>query len=251
MIREAYQLTDADLDFLAGAAGPEVRDRARLKQIIETDEDFREAFLSDKKTWQMVAADKEVFLKISPKLYFEILLRKSRKELEGASHTIEKVGSRKIAVFDTGEVVDLLSKPAVLIYLADMLASFSKIRSYSISFRVKGGIWRTFRFNDMDIDSLISFSESVDEPYRFGVFKRIADICLFVLGMFPEYIDYNYRYPASGEMRPPITGKTRRSMDDYMEEGKKFYKLTAEHPTAKTLQLSEVCQLFHENLRAA
>ncbi len=41
MMREAYQLTDVDLDFLAASAAAEIRDKARLKQIIEADEDFR------------------------------------------------------------------------------------------------------------------------------------------------------------------------------------------------------------------
>ncbi len=251
MMREAYQLTDVDSDFLAATAGTEIRDKARLKQIIEADEDFREAFLCDDRTWQRVMTDKEIFLKISPKLYFEILLRKSRKELEAAGHTIEKAGSRKIAVFDTGEVVALLSKPAVVVYLADMLASFSKIRSYSFTVRVKRGVWRTIRFNDQDIVSLISFSERADEEYRFGLFKRIADLCLFVLGVFPEYVDYTYRYPSSGKTRPPILGKARWSADDYMERGKQFYRLAAGHPAARQLQLAEVFELFHDHLRTA
>lgn len=251
MMREAYRLTDADLDFLEAAAAAEIRDKAKLKRIIEADEDFREAFLSDDRTWQMVIADKEVFLKISPKLYFEILLRKSRKALEAAGHTIEKAGTKKIAVFDTGEVVALLSRPAVLVYLADMLASFSKIRSYTVSFRVRSGFWRTIRFNDQDIDSLIGFCERVDDEYRFGLFKRIADLCLFVLGVFPEYIDHTYRYPSSGRLRPPVMGKARWSADDYMERGKEFYRLAAEHPAARPLQLAELCQLFHNHLRAA
>ncbi len=251
MRHQAYQLTDADLDFLAATAAAEIRDKARLKQIIEAEEDFREAFLSDDKTLRMVIADKEILLKISPKLYFEILLRRSRKELEAAGHTIEKAGTRKIAVFDTAEVVDLLSRPEAPVYLADMLASFSKIRGYTVSFRVERGFWRTIRFNDQDIDSLISFCERVDEEHRFQLFKRIADLCLFVLGVFPEYIDYTYRYPSSGNIRPPILGKARWSADEYMKRGKEFYKLAAEHPAARTLQLAEVCQLFHDHLRAA
>ncbi len=250
-MREAYRLTDADVEFLAATAAEEIRDKTRLKQIIEADEDFREAFLSDDKTWRMVMADKEVFLRISPKLYFEILLRTARRELRATGHTVEKAGTRKIPVFDTEEVVALLSRPEVLLYLADMLASFSKIRSYAISFRMEKGVWRTIRFNDQDIDSLISFSQVVDDEHRFGLFKRIADLCLFLLGVFPECIRFTYRYSSSGETRPPMMGKARWKADNYVETGKKYYRLAAEHPTAKALRVAEVCLLFHDNLRAA
>lgn len=39
-------------------------------------------------------------MKISPGLYFEILLRRTRKDLEDIGHTIERIGSQKIAIFD-------------------------------------------------------------------------------------------------------------------------------------------------------
>jgi hypothetical protein len=248
---EDLKLTNTDLDFLVEAAAPEVKDRSRLRQLLESDKDFRNAFIGDEKTFQRVADDREVFLKISPRLYFEILLRKATKKLESASHTLERVGNKRIAVFDTREVVDLLSKHVVMVYLADMLASFTKVESYTISYRVKEGNWRRIRFNDLDIDSLMLFSEAVDEEYRLGFFKRIADICLFVLGVFPEYVRLTHRYPFSGELRPQITSWMRRSPEAYEEEGRRFYQLAADHPVARTAELSEVFTLLHENFHAA
>jgi hypothetical protein len=247
MASGSLRFTDADLDFLVSVVAPEVKDKAKLRQLIQQDEDFRDSFIGDEKTFRQVVDDEELFLKISPELYFEILLRKARKELETASHTIEIEGTKKIAVFDTKEVVELISRQRVLLYLAEMLSSFTKIESYSISYRVRKGIWRKIRFNDLDIDSLARFCESVDEEHRLGFFKRIADICLFMLGVFPGYVQYSYRYPSSGELRPQIVGRARRSAPEYLEEGRKFYKLAAEHPAARTYGLSEVFWLFHAN----
>lgn len=247
----SFRLTDADLDFLVATAAPEVKDRVKLRLLIEKDEDFRSGFIGEEKTFQRVMADEEVFLKISPRLYFEILLRKTRKEMEAATHTIERDGAQKIAVFDTKEVVALISRQPALVYLADMLSTFTKIESYSISYRVRRGIWRKIRFNDLDIDSLMRFCESVDEEHRLGFFKRIADICLFMLGVFPEYLQFTYRYPSSGELRPQIAGGVKRDMSEYVEDGKKFYKLAAEHPAARTYGLSEIFWLFHGNFHAA
>lgn len=251
MTSGSLRFTDADLDFLVSVVAPDVKDKAKLRQLIQQDEDFRDSFIGDKKTFRQVVADEELFLKISPRLYFEILLRKARKEMEAASHTIEIEGTKKIAVFDTKEVVELISRQPVLLYLAEMLSSFTKIESYSISYRVRKGIWRKIRFNDLDIDSLTRFCESVDEEHRLGFFKRIADICLFMLGVFPGYVQFSYRYPSTGELRPQQVGRVRRNATEYLEEGRKFYKLAAEHPAARTYGLSEVFWLFHANFHAA
>jgi hypothetical protein len=251
MSLEAFRLAEGDLDFLVAAAAPNVRDKARLKHLVETDEDFCQAFIGDERTFRKIMADEEVFLKISTRLYFEILLRKARRELESATHTIERVGTQKVAVFDTKEVVDLVSRREVILYLADMLSSFTKVESYTISYRIREGFWRRIRFNDLDMDSLIGFCESVEEEHRLGFFKRIADICLFILGLFPEYVGYTFRYPSSGERRPRIIGAAWRSVEGYEEEGRKFYRLAAEHPAAKEFALWEVFNLLHGRFHVA
>jgi hypothetical protein len=157
----------------------------------------------------------------------------------------------RIPVFDAKDVADLLSHTPLLRYLADMLSSFTRVESYAISFRAKKGIWRKIRFSDLDIDSLISFSEAVDDEYRLGFYKRIADVCLFVLGIFPDFVAREHRYPFSGELRQRIRGKKRIRPEDYEKEGRKFYKLAAEHQSASELALSEVFWALHENFQKA
>ena len=246
-----FRLSEGDLDFLVEAASPEVRDKPRLKQIIREDEDFRNTFIGDEKVFRRLMDDEEVFLKISPTLFFEILLRRAANDLEQVSYTIEKTSTMRIPVFDTKDVVELLTKRSLLIYLADMLSSFTKIESYTISFRVRKGVWKKIRFNDLDIFSLVSFCEAVEDDYRLGFYKRIADICLFILGIFPDYAEHDYRYPFSGEVRPQIRGKVRISPEDYEKEGRRFYRLAAEHQSAKELDLSEVFWALHGNFQKA
>lgn len=84
------RLTERDLDFLVETASPEVADKGRLKQIISDDEDFRSSFLTDEKVFKRVMDDDESFLRISPALFFEVLLRKAAQDLEGASYTVER-----------------------------------------------------------------------------------------------------------------------------------------------------------------
>jgi hypothetical protein len=196
-------------------------------------------------------ADDEMFVRISPTLLFEILLRRTLEELKASTHTVERAGSQKVAVFDNDQSLALFSQDNVLEYLADMLSSFTRIRSYVTRVRVRKGIWRRIRFNDMDIDSLTRLCANVDPEQRFSLYKRMADVCLFVLGIFPEYVQFDYRYPSSRQVRPMATGRIRRSLEDYEVEGKRAYRLAAEHPTSAQVGLSKVMQLLHENFHAA
>jgi hypothetical protein len=244
---KSFDLSERDLEFLVETASPEVKDKPRLKQIIKEDEDFRNTFMADERVFRRVRDDDEVLLKISPSLFFEVLLRKAAKDLEKQSYTVERTSTMAIPVFDTKEVVELLTEESLLLYLADMLSSFTKIESYAISFRLKKGLWKKIRFNDLDIHSLKAFSEAVEDEYRLGFYKRIADICLFILGIFPDYAERDYRYPFSGSVRPHIAGKLRISPEEYEQEGRKFYKLAAEHHSAKELDLSDVFWSLHGN----
>lgn len=244
-----FHFTSADIDFLISSAQPEMSDRNRFRRLLMEDERFRDSTLSEERVFRDLVSKEENFVRISPRLYFEILLRHVKKKLEMAGHTIEAAGVHKVAVFDVGEVKSLLSREDALLYLADMLNSFTRISSYTVSYRVKSGIWRKIRFNDMDLDSLISMYEYSDDEQRFGFLKRIADICLFLPAMFPEYVSYSYRYPHSGQLRPSIPGTFRKDAEEYGEIGRKFYRLAAEHPFSEGL--GRVLLLLHESFQAA
>ena len=71
------RLSDRDLDFLAENASPEIKDKSRLKQIIQEDGDFRNSYVGDEKVFRNIMEDEEIFLKISPALFFEVLLRRA------------------------------------------------------------------------------------------------------------------------------------------------------------------------------
>jgi hypothetical protein len=246
-----WRLSDRDLDFLIAAAAPGVRDKPGLKKVIGEDEDFRNASIGDEKVFRRLMDDDRNFLKISSVFFFEILLRHAARELSKLSYTLEKTRSMRIPVFDTRQLVELLNQQSVILYLADMLSSFTRIESYTVSFRIGKGIWKKIRFNDMDIRSLIHFCEAIEDEYRLGLYKRIADICLFVLGIFPDYAERSYRYPLSGEIRPQIAGGSKISPDEYERKGQEFYRLAAGHQAAADLDLADVFRVLHENFQKA
>ncbi len=200
---ETSYLSDNDLDFVIREAAPDFSDKRKLRDLIREDEAFRRALIGDERVFRKAVTDEEILLKISPALYFEILLRKTLKELGKVSHTVERFASEQIPVFDAKAVVSFLSKEPILKYLADMLCSFTRIESYVIPVRVRKGVWTKFRFSDIDIDALTVLCQATDEKDRFSFYKRIADICLFILGIFPEYVQPDYWYPFSRQMEAP------------------------------------------------
>ena len=82
-------------------------------------------------------------------------------------------------------------------------------------------------------------------------YKRIADVCLFILGIFPEYIEREYFYPLSDKIRPQIPGKSRLSPEKYEEEGRNFYKLASECLISIDEKTSEVLRNLHEHFEMA
>ena len=247
----SLRLSDKDLDFLVETVSPGVIDKPKLKQIVKEDEGFRNTFIDDEKVFRRLIDEEEAFLKISPALFFEVLLRKVARDLKGVSYTVEKTGTTKIPIFDTKDVVEFLAKESLLDYLADMLSSFTRIETYAFSIQVGEHIFEKIRVNDLDMLSLIDLCEAVEDEYRLGLYKRIADICLFILGIFPDYAEHDYCYPFSGQLRPQIRGKVRMSPDDYEEKGRKFYRLAAEHPSARELDLSGIFWALHEDFPKA
>ena len=234
----APALTEADLDFVVGEAAPDASDRERLKGLVLRDSSFRKAMLSDDRVFARLMDEEEVFVKVSPGLYFEVLLRRAVSDLDSSTYTVERAGRDTVAVFDTGEVVDFLGRPGIVEYLAGMLASFTRIQGFVTSVRVRRGVRRRVRFNDMDIDSLVRLCATVDEPHRFGYYRRIADVCLFISGIFRDYAI-------------PTAGRAGRRMEDYEAEGRRFYALAGAHPAAGTMRLSEVFGLLQEHFAAA
>ena len=240
MVELLNQYSDNDVKFLLETVNPRLVAKLNTikndPQIIERMLDQESARLFQR---IMFESGGNVSATITPRFLFEILLRRAFVELQNKTFTIERTASQRIPVFDSKEVVQLLSEKRMLKYLADMLASFTRNESFTMPVRVRRGIWHRLRFSDMDVDSLLRLCEVADEERRFGLYKRIADLSLFILGIFPEYVIRDFSYAT----QPHSFRRWRRSEGDYEELGRRFYRLAAEHQDAHLLEMSGV---FHE-----
>lgn len=235
-----WKLTRSDLLFLVETLIPDSPDAEHSADTIEGDEILLEGMLDDERLFRRLMTDEEILARVSPWLFFAVLLRQARRDLQKELYTTERRSQQKVAIFDADQVADLLGSEPVRDYLAMMLASFTRTQSVTIPVRVRKGIWRRYRASDLDVESLMRYAEALDEEFRFEPFRRIADVCLFFAGMFPDYIEARHRYPLTQQVRPRTQGVLLASLEDYERYGQAFYRLAAKHPRAGTLGLDVI-----------
>jgi hypothetical protein len=242
-----WRLRRRDLRFLIETLMPGSRDKEHAAALIQGDERLIEAMLDDDRLFQRLMAGEEILLLVSPWLFFTVLLRRARRDLEQESFTVERRHRQKVVLFDTDRVIQLLEQEPLRGYLAAMLASFARVESVTVPVRVREGIWRRYRASDLDAESLMRYCQALDEEFRFEPYKRIADVCLFLAGMFPDYVEAQHRYPLSRQPRPRMKGRLCRSLEDYEAYGQAFYRLAAEHERARLEGLEDVLTTLSEN----
>jgi hypothetical protein len=102
-------------------------------------------------------------------------------------HVAERTGPRqRVPLFDAPELRDFLGSPARRLFLAELLASFTRIASGRYQVR-SGGRTRTRRFSELDPVRLAGLLEEVPQAERPGVYRRLGDVTLFLTGVFPDY----------------------------------------------------------------
>lgn len=242
-----WTLRRRDLRFLIDTLMPSAADKERTVDLIRDDEQFIEALLDDDRLFQRLMAGDEILLQVSPWLLFTVLLRRARRDLEQEAFTVERRSQQKVVLFDTDEVIELLSRESLRQYLATMLTSFTRVESATVAVRARAGIWHKYRVSDLDVESLMRYCQAVDEELRFEPYKHIADVCLFLSGLFPGYIEARYRYPLSGKLRPQMRARICTDLEDYETHGRAFYRLAAEHEMAEVEGLGDVLETLSEN----
>jgi hypothetical protein len=123
----------------------------------------------------------------SPFLTFAVAVHRSAAELASLDHVAERAGTRqRVPLFDVPDLRDFLGSPARRLFLAELLASFTRVASGR--YRVRGGgRTRTRRFSELDPVRLAGLLDSVPDADRPGVYRRLGDVSLFLAGVFPDY----------------------------------------------------------------
>jgi hypothetical protein len=227
MVKIADFFTEGDLSLLTDIVAPGHGDKQRMIRTLRQDDEILQAVISDRKVFEYLTKNQESLVKVSALLFFTVLLVRTKNELKNRPYTVEQESRKRMFVFDSGPVAALLEKEGVLPYLADMLVSFVKINSFSVMTQVRPGVWNKTRFSDFEVEDLIKYSRMIEEAQRFLPYKRIADICLFVSGVFPDFIAVNELNRGRR-----ASGLARFSREDFSNRGIHFYRAAALHREA-------------------
>lgn len=236
-------LSDADLTFVVD--GPASADGlAELRRSLAADEPRRAEVLGDDRLFRRVLAMDDALVRVSPRLFFEILLRRAIRDITHAVHVFERAGSDRVPLFLGEREVEAISQPVVIDYLAEMLASFTRINSHTARVRVRRGVWRKSRYSDLDVPSLLRLASEVGEPQRLAVYQRAGDASLLILGVFPDFAASATRYPGTGALR---RRRGRLSTEEYENVAARAYKVVADDPAAEA-SLVEPMRVLSEHV---
>jgi hypothetical protein len=211
-------LSESDLRFLVETVATNRRDYDHIVNLVRGKEDLIEPMLEDPKLVERLFREEEAFVRISPHLLFSALLRRVRMDLEKETYVFEvESGGKRVPVFEAPAVAELLSDKQICDYLAQMLASFVRTNSGVIYWRERGA-WHKKQFSDIDIDNMMELARIIDPEMRPALYRRIADLALFLSGIFP---DHAARLPA----HPTTVFSSRHTLKDYEHQGKRFYRV--------------------------
>ncbi|HZS94330.1 MAG TPA: hypothetical protein VFA78_06015 [Chloroflexota bacterium] len=179
--------TDTDLALLTRTSGD--RDVASFLTHLRADPAHLEVALGtrDLRTVLFEPDEEGALLRASPFLVFAVLVSRVRDDLASASFVEEWIGPhRRMPVFDVGDVREFADDPAHRLFLAEVLASYTRVFSGTAWIRTRRG-WRRNRFSDLDPLRLLQLVETVPEPDRPAIYRRVGDLALFLTGVFPDY----------------------------------------------------------------
>ncbi len=222
-VGEKMRLTESDLRYVVETVSTKRKDYDHIMDVVRGKDDLVEPMLEDPKLAERLLADPEAFVHVSPYLMFAVLLRAVRRDLAGRSFVIERdTRGRSIPVFEAPQAVRLLGDPPLREYLTEMLCSFVRTNAGLLYWKERG-VWRKRKFSDVDMDDMIALCNLVEPAFKPRLYKRVADIALFLTGVYPEHARLFVQRPRSQAAR-------RRTVPDYEREGRQFYTLAARQP---------------------
>ena len=237
-------LTESDLKFVVETVATRRQDHDHIISLVRDKDDLLEPMLEDPKLAERLTNDLEIFIRVSPYLMFSVLLRRVRRDLEGQSFVLERdARGKRIPVFEAAQASELLADPPMREYLTEMLCSFVRT-NIAVLYRQEGRGWQKRKFSDMDMEDMMALCQLVESQLKPRLYKRIADIALFLTGIYPDHASAFVRKPRSQDWR---------IVPEYEREGRRFYALAAREteppgPASVFEQLAEKFTLAREAL---
>jgi hypothetical protein len=201
----------------------------------------------------------------SPFLIFAVAVHRAAADLQTMGHVPERSMRQRVPLFDASELRDFLGSAARRLFLAELLASFT--RAASVPYRAgrqpgraaRGARGR--RVSELDLVRMAGLLDAVPEAERAGVYRRLGDVALFLTGVFPDYAEAHALGPvsATGLLRAAQVPEQRRdqlvaapAIDLFEHLGAQWYRAAwglAPARTARLAVVAEVAERFRQARR--
>lgn len=149
------------------------------------------------------------FRHVSPFLLFAAAVHRAGGALVGRSHVPDRTAPRsRLPVFDGPVLAAFAADPAHRLFLAELLASYSRLASGAVWRRGERG-WERRRWDELDLPRMAALLDDVPADQQPAVWRRIGDGALFLAGVFPEYAERSFgavdlaRVHRAGGLRAP------------------------------------------------
>lgn len=182
-------VTDDDLSILIDAAGIKTTNRSKIVNLLRNEPMALDKILSHPLVYEYLfrSGDGRPYMKITPMVAFSVLIHRTAHELENVKYIPEWAAPRRrLPVFAVQGMRRFLADRRLRFYLADLLASFTKVMSRSVVVETGRGP-RRYRYNELDPVGLASLALSLKGKDRSPVYRRLGDLALFLTGVFPDH----------------------------------------------------------------
>jgi hypothetical protein len=235
------ELTEPDLLFLVSSLVTKRQDHQHLCQLLQDKPDLIDIMLDDERLFPLVRDDWEVITRISPFLLFTILLRQMNREFRQQISFMERTTRDYNLLSNLADVRQALCNRELCAYLAKMLSTFTRVECAAAVSKSRGHNYQR-QLQDLNFDEILELVTVVEIPQRFHCYKRLADIALFLCGIYPEALQPERH----GDSRLParLAGSRPRSLRDLELEGKRYYDLASGYEEAEQAKLNHVLSLL-------
>jgi hypothetical protein len=188
--RYLEHLGDRDLALLADAAGISGAGDGSAVRRMRGEPDLLERVLFDARTFERLFHDRNAgdpLLVASPFVVFSVSVHRAAADLEHATFVPDWVAPRqRVPVMDTDRLRDFVGDRQHRLFLAELLASYTKVASGALWVQSRKG-WRRQRFSELDPVRLAALIDVVRSEERPGIYRRLGDLALFLTGVFPDH----------------------------------------------------------------
>lgn len=204
-------LSDRDLRLLAEAASLGEVSRQDLRQSPESLADL----LANPELFEsLFGEDPVVEVGVTPFLVFAAIVNQAARDLRSSPHFPEWVGTgRRLPVFDSSTLAELVEDAVRRYFLIEFLASFTTVASGSSWVRTERG-YRRKRWSELDPVAMSQMVAQLPASAKSAGYRRLGDVALFLSGVFP---DHTSRHPLGELARARLAASA--GVDDAEDEG--------------------------------